>query len=99
MPLYASHRDVKFWELNEVVWVSQYWHRCSAPCRHSDSKVALKEKSFSASENDMADVYPLQLKLSVSRETNSLGIKISKKVIHLLLICRTFIVFLICETL
>ncbi|KAM7528247.1 hypothetical protein LguiB_031657 [Lonicera macranthoides] len=46
---------------------------------HSDSKVALKEKSFSASENDMADVYPLQLKLSVSRETNSLGIKISKK--------------------
>lgn len=47
---------------------------------HSDSKAASKDnKSFSTSDNDMADVYPLQLKLSVSRETNSLGVKISKK--------------------
>lgn len=37
-------------------------------------------KSFSAAEDDMADVYPLQLRLSVQRETNSLGVKISKKV-------------------
>ena len=37
-------------------------------------------RSFSAAEDDMADVYPLQLRLSVLRETNSLGVKISKKV-------------------
>lgn len=47
---------------------------------HSDSKVAMKDnKSFSAAEDDMADVYPLQLRLSVLRETNSLGVKISKR--------------------
>ncbi|ESR37302.1 hypothetical protein CICLE_v10027791mg [Citrus x clementina] len=47
---------------------------------HSDTKVAAKNrKSFLASEDDMADVYPLQLRLSVMRETNSLGVKISKK--------------------
>ncbi|EOY33223.1 hypothetical protein QUC31_019057 [Theobroma cacao] len=47
---------------------------------HSDAKVAAKGgKSFSAAEDDMADVYPLQLRLSVPRETNSLGVKISKK--------------------
>ncbi|XP_057954340.1 ubiquitin carboxyl-terminal hydrolase 8 isoform X2 [Malania oleifera] len=47
---------------------------------HSNSKVAMKEgRSFSAAEDDMADVYPLQLRLSVLRETNSLGVKISKK--------------------
>ncbi|XP_058196197.1 ubiquitin carboxyl-terminal hydrolase 8 isoform X1 [Rhododendron vialii] len=47
---------------------------------HSDSKAALKNgRSFSAAEDDMADVYPLQLRLSVLRETNSLGVKISKK--------------------
>jgi len=28
----------------------------------------------------MADVYPLQLRLSVQRETNSVGVRISKKV-------------------
>lgn len=49
--------------------------------RHSDSKCAVKNgKSFLAAEDDMADVYPLQLRLSVSRETNSLGVRISKKV-------------------
>jgi ubiquitin carboxyl-terminal hydrolase 4/11/15 len=46
---------------------------------HSDCKVALKERNFSASENDMADVYPLQLRLSISHETDSLGVRISKK--------------------
>ncbi|GFZ17710.1 ubiquitin-specific protease 8 [Actinidia rufa] len=47
---------------------------------HSDSKTAMKNgRSFSAAEDDMADVYPLQLRLSVLRETNSLGVKISKK--------------------
>ena len=49
--------------------------------RHSDTKVAAKcGKTFSAAEDDMSDVYPLQLRLSVLRETNSLGVKVSKKV-------------------
>lgn len=47
---------------------------------HSDAKVAAKGgKSFSAAEDDMADVYPLHLRLSIPRETNSLAVKISKK--------------------
>ncbi|EEF46545.1 Ubiquitin carboxyl-terminal hydrolase, putative [Ricinus communis] len=47
---------------------------------HSDAKVASKSsKTFSAAEDDMSDVYPLQLRLSVLREVNSLGVKISKK--------------------
>ncbi|XP_061344723.1 ubiquitin carboxyl-terminal hydrolase 8-like [Gastrolobium bilobum] len=47
---------------------------------HSDSKNALKdERGFSATEDDIADVYPLQLRLSVQKETNSLGLRISKK--------------------
>ncbi|XP_021892633.1 ubiquitin carboxyl-terminal hydrolase 8 isoform X1 [Carica papaya] len=47
---------------------------------HIDARAAVKGgKSFSAAEDDMADVYPLQLRLSVQRETNSLGVKISKK--------------------
>ncbi|KAK4856879.1 hypothetical protein QYF36_022271 [Acer negundo] len=47
---------------------------------HSNAKVATKNgKSFLAAEDDMADVYPLQLRLSVLREINSLGVKISKK--------------------
>ncbi|OMP14224.1 Peptidase C19, ubiquitin carboxyl-terminal hydrolase 2 [Corchorus olitorius] len=47
---------------------------------HSDAKVAAKGgKSFSAAEDDMADVYPLQLRLSLPRETNSMGVRISKK--------------------
>ena len=36
--------------------------------------------SFSAGDVDIADVYPLQLRLSVLREANSLGVKITKKV-------------------
>uniref|UniRef100_A0A7N2KN18 Uncharacterized protein n=1 Tax=Quercus lobata TaxID=97700 RepID=A0A7N2KN18_QUELO len=48
---------------------------------HSDSKVAMKNgKSFLASEDDITDVYPLKLRLSVLRETNSLGVRICKKV-------------------
>ncbi|CAK7332065.1 unnamed protein product [Dovyalis caffra] len=47
---------------------------------HSHAKVAAKcGKTFSAAEDDMSDVYPLQLRLSVLRETNSLGVKVSKK--------------------
>ncbi|KAI4322496.1 hypothetical protein L6164_022186 [Bauhinia variegata] len=47
---------------------------------HSESKNAMKDgKGFSATEDDMADVYPLQLRLSVQRELNSLGVRISKK--------------------
>ncbi|KAH6772992.1 ubiquitin-specific protease 8 [Perilla frutescens var. frutescens] len=47
---------------------------------HSDSKNSAKErKGFSAVEEDMSDVYPLQLRLSVQCETNVLSVKISKK--------------------
>ncbi|KAK9156916.1 hypothetical protein Scep_003490 [Stephania cephalantha] len=47
---------------------------------HSDSNVASRDvPSFSAAADDMSDVYPLQLRLSVVRETKSLAIKISKK--------------------
>ena len=49
--------------------------------RHSDSKNAIKdERGISSTEDDMADVYPLQLRLSVQKETNSLGVRISRKV-------------------
>ncbi|KAA3455429.1 ubiquitin carboxyl-terminal hydrolase 8 [Gossypium australe] len=48
--------------------------------KHSDAKVAAKGgKSFSAAEDDMADVFPLHLRLSIPRETNLLAVKISKK--------------------
>ncbi|KAL1324944.1 hypothetical protein HN51_035045 [Arachis hypogaea] len=47
---------------------------------HSDSKNAIKdEKGCSSTEDDMADIYPLQLKLNVQKETKSLGVRISKK--------------------
>ncbi|KAJ8439349.1 hypothetical protein Cgig2_022486 [Carnegiea gigantea] len=47
---------------------------------HSDSKYSMKRStSFSAGDADIADVYPLHLRLSVLREANSLGVKISKK--------------------
>ena len=50
-------------------------------CRHTDSRAAMKDgRTFSAVEDDMADVYPLLLRLSVLRETNSLGVKVTKKV-------------------
>lgn len=48
--------------------------------RHSDSKNSSKERSFSAVEEDMSDVYPLQLRLSVMWDSNVLAVKISKKV-------------------
>ncbi|KAL4578562.1 hypothetical protein LXL04_014686 [Taraxacum kok-saghyz] len=41
---------------------------------HSDSKDKVK-----AAEDDMTDVYPLQLKLSILQEINTLGVRISKK--------------------
>lgn len=47
---------------------------------HSDSKSSAKEKKgFLAVEEDMSDVYPLQLRLAVQCETNALSVKISKK--------------------
>ncbi|KAF6169981.1 hypothetical protein GIB67_034373 [Kingdonia uniflora] len=47
---------------------------------HSDSKLAAKDAGmFSVAEDDISDVYPLQLRLSVMRDTNSLAVKISKK--------------------
>lgn len=47
---------------------------------HSDCNLAAKNAgSFSGAEEDMADVYPVQLRLSVLRETNSLAVKICKK--------------------
>ncbi|KAL2536018.1 ubiquitin-specific protease 8 [Forsythia ovata] len=57
---------------------SEMW--LSALKWHSDSKNATRDcKGFSAAEEDMSDVYPLQLRLSVLRENNSLAVKISKK--------------------
>ncbi|KAL7154166.1 hypothetical protein ABFS83_04G217200 [Erythranthe nasuta] len=47
---------------------------------HSDFRSSSKDKKgFSAVEEDMSDVYPLQLRLSVLWETNVLAVKISKK--------------------
>ncbi|CAN0923377.1 Ubiquitin carboxyl-terminal hydrolase 8 [Linum grandiflorum] len=47
---------------------------------HSDAKISTKKtKTFLAAEDDMSDVYPLVLRLSLQQETNSLGVKISKK--------------------
>ncbi|XP_038706727.1 ubiquitin carboxyl-terminal hydrolase 8 isoform X1 [Tripterygium wilfordii] len=47
---------------------------------HSDVKAAIQGgKCFSVGEDDMGDIYPLQLRLSIFHETNSLGVKISKK--------------------
>ncbi|RVW81745.1 Ubiquitin carboxyl-terminal hydrolase 8 [Vitis vinifera] len=59
---------------------------CSFGCNlwHTDSRVATKDgRTFSVMEDDMADVYPLLLRLSILRETNSLGVKITKKVLLL----------------
>ncbi|KAL3626978.1 Ubiquitin carboxyl-terminal hydrolase 8 [Castilleja foliolosa] len=47
---------------------------------YSNSKSSSKEKKcFMAVEDDMSDVYPLQLRLSVLWETNVLAVKVSKK--------------------
>ncbi|GFP89454.1 ubiquitin carboxyl-terminal hydrolase 8 [Phtheirospermum japonicum] len=47
---------------------------------YSNSKSSSKEKKcFTAVEDDMSDVYPLQLRLSVLWETNVLAVKVSKK--------------------
>ncbi|PIN07052.1 Ubiquitin C-terminal hydrolase [Handroanthus impetiginosus] len=67
----VSNRDYAFVPGN--VWLQTLkWH--------SNSKSSSKEKKgFSAVYEDMSDVYPLQLRLSVLRETNVLAVKISKK--------------------
>ncbi|KAI3775974.1 hypothetical protein L1987_45734 [Smallanthus sonchifolius] len=46
---------------------------------HSHVKCTVKDGKSSSAEDDMADVYPLQLKLSVLQESNTLGVRISKK--------------------
>ncbi|KAK9078083.1 hypothetical protein SSX86_002140 [Deinandra increscens subsp. villosa] len=46
---------------------------------HSDPKGGVKDGKSSAAEDDMTDVYPLQLKLSILQESNTLGVRISKK--------------------
>jgi ubiquitin carboxyl-terminal hydrolase 4/11/15 len=38
------------------------------------------DKGFSTTDSDIGDVYPLQLRLSVQRETKSFEVRISKKV-------------------
>ncbi|KAF9680785.1 hypothetical protein SADUNF_Sadunf06G0157600 [Salix dunnii] len=50
--------------------------------RHNDSKGVMKGGSFIA-EDYSQDVFPIQIRLSVSRETNSLVVKISSKVMFL----------------
>nr|KYP43604.1 Ubiquitin carboxyl-terminal hydrolase 8 [Cajanus cajan] len=70
----------RFWETKYLVcyicWITCF----DISCRHSDSKNVMKDdKGFSATDSDMGDVYPLQLRLSVQRETNSFGVRISKK--------------------
>lgn len=47
---------------------------------HTDSNVAKKNgRNCSAAEDNISDVYPLKLRLSVLRESNSLGVRICKK--------------------
>ncbi|XP_073066317.1 ubiquitin carboxyl-terminal hydrolase 8-like [Primulina eburnea] len=47
---------------------------------HSDSRSSSKNiKYSSAVDEDMSDIYPLQLRLSVQRESNAFSVKISKK--------------------
>ncbi|KAF1001999.1 hypothetical protein AG4045_022181 [Apium graveolens] len=47
---------------------------------HNNSKAASKNgRTFLACEDDMSDIYPLQLRLSTPSEDNLLGVRISKK--------------------
>lgn len=47
---------------------------------HSDSKIALRNGGkLTVAEEDTSDVFPLQLRLSVVRDSNHFGVKISKK--------------------
>ncbi|XP_068649736.1 ubiquitin carboxyl-terminal hydrolase 8 isoform X2 [Aristolochia californica] len=47
---------------------------------HSDSNAAMKSsRNLSVAEDGISDVYPLQLRLSVLRESNQLNIRVSKK--------------------
>lgn len=69
--------------------------------RHNDSKGVMKVVSGSFIAEDYSqDVFPIQIRLSVCRETNSLVVKISSKVkflskpfsfsfLHSLFLCRT----------
>jgi ubiquitin carboxyl-terminal hydrolase 4/11/15 len=49
------------------------------PRYHDDKNTEKGVKSFSAGGVDRGDVYPVQLRLSVLQETNSLAVKICKK--------------------
>ncbi|KAL5709027.1 ubiquitinyl hydrolase 1 [Ranunculus cassubicifolius] len=67
----VSGRDYAL--ISREMWLQAFkWH--SAP-----NPVAMDSVSFSVVEDDMVDVYTLQLRLAVARETNSLTVKISKK--------------------
>ncbi|XP_068634553.1 ubiquitin carboxyl-terminal hydrolase 8-like isoform X6 [Aristolochia californica] len=51
---------------------------------HSDSNTAMKSsRNLSVAEDGISDVYPLQLRLSVLRESNQLNIRISKKLLSI----------------
>ncbi|KAL6567025.1 hypothetical protein OROMI_015429 [Orobanche minor] len=73
--------------LQTLKWLALLCGGCNVrtpDCRkrdvHSNSKNSSKErKGFTAVEDAMSDVYPLQLKLSVLWETNVLAVKVSKK--------------------
>lgn len=50
------------------------------PRHHDDKNTERGVKSLSAGGVDRGDVYPVQLRLSILQETNSLAVKICKKV-------------------
>lgn len=50
------------------------------PRHHDDKNTERGVKSFSSGGVDRGDVYPVQLRLSILQETNSLAVKICKKV-------------------
>ncbi|XP_010493261.1 PREDICTED: ubiquitin carboxyl-terminal hydrolase 8 [Camelina sativa] len=67
----VSGRD--FALVSSDMWLQALkWH-------HDDKNTERGVKSFSAGGVDRADVYPVQLRLSVVQETNSLAVKICKK--------------------
>lgn len=55
-------------------------------------------RSVSAAEDDMSDVYPLQLRLSVLQDSSSLGVKIMKKVIFIFLVSDVLIFVMVYGT-
>ncbi|XP_010420992.1 PREDICTED: ubiquitin carboxyl-terminal hydrolase 8 [Camelina sativa] len=67
----VSGRD--FALVSSDMWLQALkWH-------HDDKNTERGVKSFSAGGVDRGDVYPVQLRLSVVQETNSLAVKICKK--------------------